>query len=74
MNHLFRDIYGPFLLTKRNKCFVAIFYLIYFFIAIYGITQIKEGLNPKNLVRKSFYLTDFYVLIDETFWQEGIFF
>ena len=33
----------------------------------------QEGLNPKNLVRSSFYLNDFYELIDETFWAEGIF-
>lgn len=29
------------------------------------------GLNPKNLVRSDFYLTNFYQLIDETFWEEG---
>ena len=51
---------------------VLIFYLIYAFIALFGCSQIKEGLNPKNLVRESFYLNNFYVLIDETFWQEGL--
>lgn len=51
---------------------IFVIYLIYIFAALYGCAQIKEGLNPKNLVRSSFYLTDFYVLIDETFWQEGL--
>lgn len=32
---------------------------------------LSEGLNPKFLVRESFYLADFYELIDETLWQEG---
>jgi len=32
----------------------------------------EEGLHPKELVKSSFYLTDFYVLIDETFWREGL--
>uniref|UniRef100_A0A914PN41 Lipoprotein n=1 Tax=Panagrolaimus davidi TaxID=227884 RepID=A0A914PN41_9BILA len=51
---------------------VLVLYLIYAFIALFGCSQIKEGLNPKNLVRESFYLNNFYVLIDETFWQEGL--
>uniref|UniRef100_A0A915CMI7 SSD domain-containing protein n=1 Tax=Ditylenchus dipsaci TaxID=166011 RepID=A0A915CMI7_9BILA len=46
--------------------------MVHFWVAIYGLTQVKEGLNPKSLVRQSFYLTEFYVLIDETFWQEGL--
>ncbi|KHJ94854.1 hypothetical protein OESDEN_05214 [Oesophagostomum dentatum] len=32
----------------------------------------KEGLDPKFLVRESFYLSNFYKLIDETFWLEGL--
>lgn len=32
---------------------------------------LSEGLNPKFLVRESFYLANFYELIDETLWQEG---
>lgn len=53
------------------KINIFFFYLLYLFTSLYGINEMKEGLNPKNLVRSSFYLTNFYKLIDETFWQEG---
>jgi hypothetical protein len=72
VNHLFRDVYGPFLLTNGTKAYVLLCYSIYALFAIIGLTRIQEGLHPKNLVRSSFYLTEFYVLIDETFWQEGV--
>ncbi|KAI6185612.1 SSD domain-containing protein [Aphelenchoides besseyi] len=47
-------------------------YLMYISIGLWGLSGIQEGLNPRNLVRSSFYLSDFYTLIDETFWQEGL--
>lgn len=72
VNRLFRDIYAPFLLTTQTKIYVLFCYFIYLGIAIWGLSQIKEGLNPRNLVRSSFYLSEFYGLIDETFWQEGL--
>lgn len=34
--------------------------------------MVEEGLNPKFLVKESFYLNKFYVLMDETFWAEGM--
>lgn len=71
VNRLFREYYGPSLLTNKIKAYVAVCYILYISCAIYGLSQIKEGLNPKNLVRRSFYLSDFYVFIDETFWVEG---
>ena len=40
-------------------------------LSVIGVLSIKEGLDPKLLVRESFYLSKFYALIDETFWQEG---
>uniref|UniRef100_A0A914Q2N9 SSD domain-containing protein n=1 Tax=Panagrolaimus davidi TaxID=227884 RepID=A0A914Q2N9_9BILA len=72
VNWFFREFYGPYLLKTNTKVMVLVLYLIYAFIALFGCSQIKEGLNPKNLVRESFYLNNFYVLIDETFWQEGL--
>ncbi|CAD5226735.1 unnamed protein product [Bursaphelenchus xylophilus] len=72
VNHLFRDVYAPFLLNTKTKFYVLLSYFIYIGIALFGLTQIREGLNPKNLVRSSFYLSDFYELIDQTFWLEGL--
>ncbi|CAD5218991.1 unnamed protein product [Bursaphelenchus okinawaensis] len=72
VNYIFRNVYAPFLLTKKTKVYVFIAYLIYIGVAVYGVSEIREGLNPKNLVRSSFYLSDFYELIDQTFWLEGL--
>lgn len=35
-------------------------------------TDFLLHLNDFSLVRSSFYLSDFYELIEETFWQEGL--
>ncbi|KAI6230752.1 SSD domain-containing protein [Aphelenchoides fujianensis] len=72
VNRLFRDVYAPFLLTTKTKVGVFFVYVAYMSVAIWGLSGIQEGLNPRNLVRSSFYLSDFYSLIDETFWQEGV--
>lgn len=47
-------------------------YLVYISLAVGGCLNIKEGLDPKLLVRESFYLSKFYEIIDETFWHEGL--
>lgn len=49
----------------------TLLYVVYLMLAVYGCLNIKEGLDPKFLVRESFYLSNFYKLIDETFWVEG---
>uniref|UniRef100_A0A7E4VPD3 SSD domain-containing protein n=1 Tax=Panagrellus redivivus TaxID=6233 RepID=A0A7E4VPD3_PANRE len=72
VNWFFREVYGPMLLKTSSKVSVLLIYLGYLFIALFGCAQIEEGLNPRNLVRSEFYLTNFYILIDETFWQEGL--
>ncbi|CAJ0939887.1 unnamed protein product, partial [Mesorhabditis belari] len=72
VNRLFKEIIGPFILEKTTQwCALAIF-CIYLGFAILGCCQIREGLSPRFLVRDSFYLSNFYKLIDETFWNEGL--
>uniref|UniRef100_A0A183VBW7 Patched domain-containing protein 3 n=1 Tax=Toxocara canis TaxID=6265 RepID=A0A183VBW7_TOXCA len=72
ISKIFREVYGPFLLTESTKKAVLFIYLIYISFAILGCSMVEEGLNPKFLVRESFYLNKFYVLMDETFWREGL--
>ncbi|VDK67264.1 unnamed protein product [Onchocerca ochengi] len=69
---IFREYYGPFLLDDFTKKVFVFIYLIYISLAILGCTMLKEGLNPKFLVLDSFYLSKFYILMDETFWEEGL--
>uniref|UniRef100_A0A183CQ72 SSD domain-containing protein n=1 Tax=Globodera pallida TaxID=36090 RepID=A0A183CQ72_GLOPA len=72
VNRFFRDVYGPFLLTRQTKLYALLCYSLFVLFSVLGVLHISEGLNPKNLVRSSFYLTDFYELVDETFWKEGL--
>ncbi|VBB32950.1 unnamed protein product [Acanthocheilonema viteae] len=72
ISKIFRDYYGPFLLDRFTKKVFIFIYIIYISLAILGCTMLKEGLNPKFLVLDSFYLSKFYTLMDETFWEEGL--
>uniref|UniRef100_A0A0K0E5K2 SSD domain-containing protein n=1 Tax=Strongyloides stercoralis TaxID=6248 RepID=A0A0K0E5K2_STRER len=72
VSKFFRKIYGPILIHPKSKKYVLGMYLVYILTALFGCTQIKEGLNPKNLILGDFYLAKFYELIEETFWEEGL--
>uniref|UniRef100_A0A1I7T588 SSD domain-containing protein n=1 Tax=Caenorhabditis tropicalis TaxID=1561998 RepID=A0A1I7T588_9PELO len=72
VSKIFREIIGPFILQKSTQICAFLLYLVYISLAIGGCLNIKEGLDPKLLVRESFYLSKFYQIIDETFWREGL--
>lgn len=72
ISKLFRQYYGPFLLAGLTKKVILFIYIIYLSLAILGCSMVKEGLNPKFLVLDTFYLSKFYTLMDETFWEEGL--
>ncbi|CAD6193614.1 unnamed protein product [Caenorhabditis auriculariae] len=72
VNKIFREIVGPFILETSTKICAGLLYLVYIVVAIAGIVNLKEGLDPKLLVRENFYLSTFYQIIDETFWREGL--
>ncbi|KAK6029652.1 patched family protein [Ostertagia ostertagi] len=72
VNKLFREIIGPFLLERSTQVCAVLLYIVYMTLAILGCLNVKEGLDPRFLVRESFYLNNFYRLIHETFWYEGL--
>ncbi|EFO23360.1 hypothetical protein LOAG_05122 [Loa loa] len=72
ISKIFREYYGSFLLDSFTKKVFIFIYIIYLSFAILGCTMLEEGLNPKFLVLDSFYLSKFYILMDETFWEEGL--
>ncbi|CAB3398463.1 unnamed protein product [Caenorhabditis bovis] len=72
VSKVFREIIGPFILQRSTQVCALLLYIVYISFAIVGCLNIKEGLDPKLLVRESFYLAKFYELIDETFWREGL--
>ncbi|CAI5452245.1 unnamed protein product [Caenorhabditis angaria] len=72
VNKIFREIIGPFILQRSTQICALLLYIVYISLAIGGCLNLKEGLDPKLLVRPSFYLSKFYEIIDETFWREGL--
>ncbi|CAJ0582608.1 unnamed protein product, partial [Mesorhabditis spiculigera] len=72
VSRLFKEVIGPFILEKSTQYCALAIYCVYFSFAILGCCQMREGLSPKFLVREHFYLSNFYTLIDETFWNEGL--
>uniref|UniRef100_A0A5S6PZT5 SSD domain-containing protein n=1 Tax=Trichuris muris TaxID=70415 RepID=A0A5S6PZT5_TRIMR len=68
----FMDSFAPFLTTTVGKVIVVLLYLAYLAAAIYGCTQIKEGLEPVNLLVEDSYAAKFYAKLQSNFWSYGM--
>lgn len=67
----FRLIYGPFIIKPAVKFIVIIGYLIYIGGAIYGCTQITEGLELKSVARDESPAWIYYSEEDQYFTEFG---
>nr|XP_056713089.1 patched domain-containing protein 3-like [Euleptes europaea] len=67
----FRKHFGPFLMHPWTKVFVVVLYLGYLGSSIYGCTQIKEGIDLRNLATDHSYVIQYYDWTDEYFKQYG---
>ncbi|XP_062977568.1 patched domain-containing protein 3-like [Elgaria multicarinata webbii] len=67
MNGFFRERYGPFLMHSWTKVIVVILYLVYLGSSIYGCTQVKEGIDVRNLASDNSYVIQYYDWEDEYF-------
>ncbi|VDL64888.1 unnamed protein product [Nippostrongylus brasiliensis] len=67
----FRDWYAPLLMNRVVRGIAMLWYVIYLFFAYYGVTQIKEGLEPINLLVEDSYAIPHYKLLQEYFWKYG---
>ena len=63
----FRDYLAVALNLKWVKALVLLVFAAYLGVAIWGITQLKEGLERKRLARFDSYSTKFYYLEDTYF-------
>ncbi|KHJ48436.1 patched family protein [Trichuris suis] len=68
----FMDSFAPFLTTSFGKAIVVLLYVVYLAAAIYGCTQIKEGLEPVNLLVEDSYAAKFYMELQRNFWSYGM--
>uniref|UniRef100_A0A0N5BIX9 SSD domain-containing protein n=1 Tax=Strongyloides papillosus TaxID=174720 RepID=A0A0N5BIX9_STREA len=69
--HFFRKYFGPILVSAPVKCIVIAWYCIYLMFAGYGWTQLREGLEPVNLLVKDSYAIPHYRNLEKYFWQYG---
>ncbi|KJH51825.1 patched family protein [Dictyocaulus viviparus] len=67
----FRDWYAPLLMNDVVRFIVMCWYMIYLFFAYTGVTQIKEGLEPINLLVEDSYAIPHYKLLQKYFWMYG---
>lgn len=50
---------------------VCLWYIIYLIIAIYGCMQLREGLEPVNLLVEDSYAIPHYKALENYFWHYG---
>lgn len=53
------------------RCLAIVWYLIYLAIAIYGCLQLREGLEPVNLLVEDSYAIPHYHALEHYFWHYG---
>ncbi|XP_064456461.1 patched domain-containing protein 3-like [Ornithodoros turicata] len=69
MMTFFRDTWGGMLSHQPIKALVILFFLLYLAIALWGCTQVREGLERHKLVLDTSYARDFFDL-EETYFLE----
>ncbi|CAJ0930048.1 unnamed protein product, partial [Mesorhabditis belari] len=67
----FQDVFAPILMHPAMKCMATLWYFIYLGFAIYGCTQLREGLEPVNLLVDDSYATPHYRVLEKYFWKYG---
>ncbi|XP_072530653.1 patched domain-containing protein 3-like [Salminus brasiliensis] len=71
INTFFKKFYGPFLTKSWTKVGVVLIYAVYLAGSIYGCTQIKEGIELKNLAPDDSYVAKYYDNQHEYFTEFG---
>ncbi|KAM9022695.1 patched domain-containing protein 3 [Ara ararauna] len=71
MSMFFTKYYGPFLTNKWIKALVVLLYGVYLGGSIYGCTQIREGIDLRNLANDDSYVIPYYDDNDKYFSAYG---
>lgn len=67
----FHDWYAPVLMHPAVKALVLVWLCLYLAIAIWGCTQIRQGLKPVNLLVRDSYAIGHYDHLEKYFWDYG---
>ncbi|NXD12757.1 PTHD3 protein, partial [Nothocercus nigrocapillus] len=71
MSKFFERYYGPFLTNKWTKLLMILLYGAYVGGSVYGCTQIKEGIDLRNLASDDSYVIPYYNDDDKYFSEYG---
>lgn len=66
----FRNYFGPVLLHRVTKIFVALLFIVYLALSIWGSILMNNGLQPDKLVPKNHYVHKF--LLADLYWNDGL--
>ncbi|KAE9554031.1 hypothetical protein FO519_002791 [Halicephalobus sp. NKZ332] len=70
-SYFFQNWFAPMLMQPAIRILVFLWYCVYVAFAVYGCLQIKEGLEPVNLLVEDSYAVPHYRVLENYFWHYG---
>ncbi|CAD5206645.1 unnamed protein product [Bursaphelenchus okinawaensis] len=67
----FENVYSPILMAPMIRFLVVLWYILYVVFSIYGCMQLREGLEPVNLLVQDSYAIPHYHVLERYFWHYG---
>ncbi|KAI1723441.1 patched family domain-containing protein [Ditylenchus destructor] len=67
----FQNWFGPVLMQPVVRFLAILWFFIYMAFAIYGCMQLREGLEPINLLVEDSYAIPHYKVLEKYFWHYG---
>uniref|UniRef100_A0AC35TW28 SSD domain-containing protein n=1 Tax=Rhabditophanes sp. KR3021 TaxID=114890 RepID=A0AC35TW28_9BILA len=67
----FRNYFGPILMMPLVRVMSCVWFVVYMAISIYGCLQLREGLEPVNLLVEDSYAIPHYRNLEKFFWHYG---
>uniref|UniRef100_A0A914N234 SSD domain-containing protein n=1 Tax=Meloidogyne incognita TaxID=6306 RepID=A0A914N234_MELIC len=69
--HFFQNWFAPILMQPLIRGLAIVWFGVYLIFAIYGCTQLREGLEPINLLVRDSYAIPHYRVLEKYFWHYG---
>uniref|UniRef100_A0A914YY29 SSD domain-containing protein n=1 Tax=Panagrolaimus superbus TaxID=310955 RepID=A0A914YY29_9BILA len=69
--YFFQNWYAPILMQPTVRFMSILWYFVYLTFGIYGCLQLREGLEPINLLVEDSYAVPHYKALEKYFWHYG---
>uniref|UniRef100_A0A7E4VFC0 SSD domain-containing protein n=1 Tax=Panagrellus redivivus TaxID=6233 RepID=A0A7E4VFC0_PANRE len=70
-SYFFQNWFAPILMQPVIRCLSILWFGVYLAIAIFGCLQLREGLEPVNLLVQDSYAIPHYRVLEKYFWHYG---